>query len=81
MEGAGAAEIWETGLLRGYQYEVRGEKNRENWEPRIGSDVSGQGDGVEGVKRTSQDMMGEFLWRTGCPGTNWRLQRGSDLCG
>ena len=43
MEGAGAAEIWETGLLRGYQYEVRGEEYRENWEPRIGSDVLGQG--------------------------------------
>ena len=51
MEGAGAAEIWETGLLRGYQYEVRGEKYRENWE----------GGGGGRSKRTSQDMMGEFL--------------------
>lgn len=61
MEGAGAAEIWETGLLRGYQYEVRGEKYRENWEPRIGSDVLGQGDWGGKSKRTSWDVMGEFL--------------------
>lgn len=61
MEGAGAAEIWETGLSRGYQYEVRGAKYKENWETRIGSDVSGQGGWDRKSKRTSRDVMGEFL--------------------
>lgn len=48
---------------------------------KIGSDVSGQRGWGGRSKQTSRDVMRESLWRQGCPGTDWQLQRGGELRG